>query len=67
MTDASRPKIIAPTKKLTPRINDNATPGKTACEMASPINDRERKMMKHPTAPETIPITRAVKTAFCKK
>lgn len=65
--EAKTPKIMAPTKKLIPRMNERATPGSTACEMASPISDMERRIIKQPTAPATTPITSAVIKAFCKK
>lgn len=66
MKEANIPKITAPIKKLIPKIKDIATPGNTACEIASPISDIERKIIKQPIAPETIPITTAVTKAFCK-
>jgi len=67
MTEASSPKMIAPIKKSIPKIKERATPGKTACEIASPIRDIPRRMIKHPTAPATIPITTAVIKAFWRK
>jgi hypothetical protein len=65
--EARSPKTMAPIKKLMPRIKDRATPGRTACEIASPMRDMPRKIMKHPTAPATIPMAMAVIRAFCKK
>ena len=65
--DANSPNTIAPIKKSIPKMNDRATPGRTACEIASPIRDIPLSTIKHPTAPATIPITMAVISAFCKK
>ena len=67
MIEARSPKIMAPIKKLIPKIKESATPGKTACEMASPIKDIPLRIMKQPTAPATIPMTMAVISAFCRK
>jgi len=67
MMAASNPKTMAPIKKSTPKMKERATPGKTACEIASPMSDIPRRMMKHPTAPATTPTTIAVIKAFCKK
>ena len=67
MTEASSPKMIAPIKKSIPKIKERATPGKTACEMASPMRDIPRRMIKQPTAPATTPMTTAVIKAFCRK
>ena len=67
MTEAKSPKTMAPIKKLIPKIKESATPGKTACEMASPIKDMPLRIMKQPTAPATIPMTMAVISAFCRK
>ena len=59
--------MMAPMKKLIPKIKEVATPGKTACEIASPISDMPLRIIKQPTAPPTIPITKAVIRAFCKE
>jgi len=65
--EANRPNKIAPTKKWIPKIYHKATPGKTAWEIASPINDMPRKIIKQPITPATMPIATAVINAFCRK
>jgi len=67
IVEAKSPKMMAPMKKLIPKIKEMATPGRTACEIASPISDIPLRIIKQPTAPPTIPITKAVIRAFCKK
>ena len=67
ITEASKPNAMAPIKKSIPRIYEIATPGSTACEIASPIKLIPRRTIKQPTAPATIPIIIAVISAFCKK
>ena len=44
----------------------NSDPGKTACEIASPIKDIPRKIMNEPITPEMSPTIIDVKRAFCK-